>query len=677
MSSAIEHGHADKRLRTDATVRILARVASSAMLGVFLLLLARALPVDTFGQYILAYTLGVVVGLAAGFGAPIRVMRLSASDDTPTAAALFVAHTVPVSGVFLVATAGLILAGLPVIVVAGVLFAYSDTVQNFAQSFLAGTHAHTAASCLVVVQRAVPLVVWGGLALSGIGLDAAALAVIFSCTAVTALVVPAVPIGVRGLRRAIRELRRPGAETVRYWALAMSGTLAQLQVSALAVFATPLTVGYFAMATRVTGPLTLLSAALSTVAVPELARTVDDASAFDRIYCRYRNLVIVYCVVVIVAAWPAAWAVVHVVGTKYEPAQLLLTGVIIAAGISSLSQAISAKHIAAGRPDTVTAAIVLGGGATLALLLLAGALDHVGAIWLAPIAGQLLVLAALLSDVHEGGRMTRLVRTHWEKALLAVTVVVLTATAGVAFAVAPEPATDTAPHSAGVQVTSAASTSRSANGGGFDGAATTDAAVKILVVGDSFTEGTTYGGKGSSNWTRIAQGRLSDARPDTCPVLLRVSGRGGAGYLTTGIRHTTFASEAQRLLTPDVSAIVLVGSGNDLSHPSKQYRAAVDDTIRAVRKARPDLRVVIVGLSWIHDGPTAPDYLRANRLLADAAKRHGVAFIDPNRSGWYSAPRDHSIVGADQRHPTDEGHALIAEHMTPVLEGLARKGRCA
>ncbi len=135
--------------------------------------------------------------------------------------------------------------------------------------------------------------------------------------------------------------------------------------------------------------------------------------------------------------------------------------------------------------------------------------------------------------------------------------------------------------------------------------------------------------------------------------------------------------EREGMSVRHAARFVLVGSGNDLSHPSKQYRAAVDDTIRAVRKARPDLRVVIVGLSWIHDGPIGPDYLRANRLLADAAKRHGVSFIDPNRSGWYSAPRDHSIVGADHRHPTDEGHALIAEHMTPVLEGLARKGKCA
>ncbi len=670
MSSVIDESRAGNRLRTDATVRILARVASSAMLGAFLLLLARALPVDTFGQYVLAYTLGVVAGLAVGFGAPIRVMRVGASDDDhTTAAGLYVAHTIAVSTVFLIIVAGLAFGGLPLIVVAGVMFAYSDTVQNFAQNFLAGTHAHTAASCLVVVQRAVPLAVWGVLALSGSDLGAAALVVIFACTAATALLVPAVSIGVRGVRDAAGELRGPGTGTARYWALAMSGTLAQLQVSALAVCAPPLTVGYFAMATRVTGPLTLLSAALSTVAVPELARHVDDASTFDRIYRRYRNVVGAYCVVVVLAAWPVAWVIVQIVGAKYEPAQNLLIGMIIAAGISSVSQAISSKHIAAGRPGTVTAAIVLGGVVTLLLLLLAGALDHLDAIWLAPIAGQLLVLTALLSDVHEGGRMTRLVRTHWEKALLVVAVVALTLTAGVALAAAREPGAEV--HRAGVEVTSAASTSRSANSAPSD-----SDAVTILVVGDSFTEGTTYGGKGSSNWTRIAQGRLSQEQLNECPVLLRVSGRGGAGYLTTGIRQTTFASEAQRLLSPDVSAIVLVGSGNDLSHPAKQYRAAVNDTIRAVRKARPELPVVIVGLSWIHNTPAAPEYARANRLLADAAKRHGASFVDPIRSRWYAAPRDHSIVGADLRHPTDEGHAIIADRMTPVLESLARKGSC-
>ncbi|WP_238421094.1 GDSL-type esterase/lipase family protein [Gordonia sp. 'Campus'] len=667
MRSDTDRRRAGDRLRNDAGLRIAARVASSAMLGVFVLLLARALSVDSFGQFILAYTIGLVIGLVAGFGAPVQVMRSGAGGGDTSAVRLYVVHTVSVSLVFVLAGAVVSLSTMPLIVVAGGLFAYSDTLQNFAQNFLAGIRAHTAASCLVVVQRAVPLAAWGAMAALGQGFGDIAVIVVFASTSAAALLIPTIAVGTRAVRSAVAEIRElsPG-EVAHFWALSMSGILAQLQVSALAVFAPPATVGYFAMASRVTGPLTLLSAAVSTVAVPELAGSVDDPSAFDRIYRRYRNLILAYCLLVMVIAWPAAWMIVQIVGAKYQPAQMLLVGMIIAAGISSVSQALSSKYIALGRPDTVTVAIVIGGATTLALLLLAGAVDRLSLIWLVPVAGQSLVLAVLLSDIHEGGRMTSFLRTHWERALLVVTAIALVVAGASTFLVQRESADPVAAGPA-QEMTAAAGVRPAAS----------DEAVKILVIGDSFTEGTTYGGKGTSNWTRVAQAKLSGERLNRCPVLLRVSGRGGAGYLTTGIRHTTFASEAQRLLTRDVSAIVLVGSGNDLSHPSRQYRAAVDETIAGVRKARPEIPVVIVGLSWIHDAPVESGYLRANKMLASVAARHRSTFVDPIRDGWYDGPREQPLVGADMRHPTDEGHAIIAARMTPILADLGRKGACA
>ncbi|MBD0864079.1 hypothetical protein IA539_23220 [Gordonia sp. zg691] len=692
MSSTVEQRRDSTRsgLAGDAARRILARVASSAMLGIFLLLLARQLTVDSFGQYILAYTVGMVIGLAAGFGAPVQVMRVSATGGSAAAARLYVVHSVSVSAVFLIAVGGLLYWELPAIVVAGGVFAYSDTVGNFAQNFLAGIRAHTAASCLVVAQRALPLIAWGALVAGGRGIDASSLICIFGITAAVALLVPAVSAGLRVLHHAITAFddrsERPAAP---FWALSVSGVLSQLQVSALALFAPPLTVGYFAMATRVTGPLTLLSAAMSTVVVPELSDNVDDGSTFSRIYRRYRNGIIAYCVLVVLAAWPISWVILQIIGTKYDPAQPMLVGMIVAAGISSISQAISAKYIAVGRPNIVTTAIVAGGSATLALLALAGHLDRLDIIWLIPIAGQLLVLAAMLSDSRTGGTVTRsyptppaltptdptppnrqhAIRKHGEKVLLLLAVVAVAVTVVLTLGVHGErdqPAV--AAETAAVVPTATGSDAPVVN--------TAGESVTILVVGDSFTEGTAYGGKGSSNWTRIAQSRLSGERLNACPVLLRVSGRGGAGYLTAGVRHTTFVSEAERLLTRDVSAIVVVGSGNDLSHPLRQYRTAVNGTIRAIKKARPQIPVVIVGLSWIHDQPVAGEYRDANAVLAGAAKRNGATFVDPITAGWYSASHDHSIVGSDLRHPTDEGHAIIADRMTPILENLGRQGTC-
>lgn len=205
----------------------------------------------------------------------------------------------------------------------------------------------------------------------------------------------------------------------------------------------------------------------------------------------------------------------------------------------------------------------------------------------------------------------------------------------------------------------------------------TGAAVKILVIGDSVTEGTDYGGRGVNNWTATVQRALSTETLNTCPVLLRVSGRGGSGHATSGSRHTTFGSETERLLTADVSAVVYVGSGNDLSQLSMNYVDSVTRTIEIAHTKNPATQVVVVGPPWIHDTPVSDQYLRANELLAAAAQSADAVFVDPIASGWFDDAPATGIVGGDNRHPTDAGHAIIAEHMQPVLEDLARAGRCA
>lgn len=228
----------------------------------------------------------------------------------------------------------------------------------------------------------------------------------------------------------------------------------------------------------------------------------------------------------------------------------------------------------------------------------------------------------------------------------------------------------------GQSMRDAPSTTSSAQDSQLNVPVASESAVKILVIGDSVTEGTEYGGRGVGNWTSLVQGALRTEVLNACPVLLRVSGRGGSGYATAGTRSTTFASETERLMTPDVSAVVYVGSGNDLAQLSSTYVDTVVRTLAVARSKNPDAAMVVIGPSWIHDEPIGTDYQLANELLGEAARDAGAAFVDPNTAGWFKDASAADVVGADDRHPTDAGHAVIARNMAPIIEDLGRNGRC-
>lgn len=388
-----------------AVLRITARLASSLMLGVFLLLLARHMSVAEFGHYILAYTLGMAAGLTVGLGVPVQVMRIGAAGGPAAAAHMYLFHTVAVTAVFALGVLALGASNAPAMLLAGGVFAFSDTLQNYAQSHLAGVQAHLAASVLVVMQRAIPLIGCVVVLALGGSFDAVTFSVLFALTAAAAVLAPMLASERSHLRDALRLFRgRPPTKSASYWALSISGVLSQLQVATFALFASTLAVGYFSMATRVTGPLTLLAAAMSTVFIPELANRIANPPAFRSLYRRYLQITVAYCFVVTMVAWPVSWVVIQVVGSKYEPARMMLAGMVVAAGLSSVSQSISARYIAFGWPRTATVAIVAGGTTTLALLALAGSTGHIEDVWIVPIIGQLVVLLLMVSGRKGGHR---------------------------------------------------------------------------------------------------------------------------------------------------------------------------------------------------------------------------------------------------------------------------------
>ena len=82
-------------------------------------------------------------------------------------------------------------------------------------------------------------------------------------------------------------------------------------------------------------------------------------------------------------------------------------------------------------------------------------------------------------------------------------------------------------------------------------------------------------------------------------------------------------------------------------------------------------RFLVIGPPW----PTAdpPDaVLRIRDALKYQAGVAGATFIDPIAQGWFVDRPE--LIGKDGVHPTDAGHAYMAEKIAPLIGAqLARQ----
>jgi lysophospholipase L1-like esterase len=186
----------------------------------------------------------------------------------------------------------------------------------------------------------------------------------------------------------------------------------------------------------------------------------------------------------------------------------------------------------------------------------------------------------------------------------------------------------------------------------------------MVIIGDSQTSGTRFGGEGRANWVKLISTRLTSAGH---LVDLRVSGQGGSGYSNVGTSGTTFVSEATRLVNGDTDAVVFFGSNNDSSAGS-DLTAAVYAALDSVRRVAPKARILVVGPAWPRSEPYSVEVLSISEILRDCAMSAGVAFIDPLAENWFTDTP--GVVGADGVHPTDLGHRIIADRLYPSIASL-------
>lgn len=184
---------------------------------------------------------------------------------------------------------------------------------------------------------------------------------------------------------------------------------------------------------------------------------------------------------------------------------------------------------------------------------------------------------------------------------------------------------------------------------------------RIAVIGDSYTTGTDEGGRGPNAWTVRSWQTLARQGFQIAPD---VAAEGGAGYGVRGNHGSVFRDLTPAVVRPDDSLVLFFGSRNDKGVDPGLLAGAAFDCFLFARAVAPSARLLVIGPPW----PTAdvpPDILQVRDALYGQARAIGATWIDPIAERWFVGRPD--LIGADGVHPTDAGHAYLADKIAPLI----------
>lgn len=226
-----------------------------------------------------------------------------------------------------------------------------------------------------------------------------------------------------------------------------------------------------------------------------------------------------------------------------------------------------------------------------------------------------------------------------------------------------------------------------ANGGVVSAPSTAAPSEHVVVLGDSFTEGTGADRFGLTGYTDHL-GIMLDW-PDLAP-----SGLGGTGYVAdNGGADVPFGDR----LTADVidaapDTVVFAGGINDQAvYSAATFQAAVDGVLSATATALPAARLIVLGPWWPTGSPVA-EVVQIRDDLASAADTYGATFVDTiggpvpysgstgdyTDTGYITSANAATYISGDGTHPNQDGHDYLALQVATALDtpaGIALTGR--
>jgi hypothetical protein len=179
----------------------------------------------------------------------------------------------------------------------------------------------------------------------------------------------------------------------------------------------------------------------------------------------------------------------------------------------------------------------------------------------------------------------------------------------------------------------------------------------LAVYGDGYAAGNEAGGLGAAGWPAIVAERTK--------AQLQLRAVPQSGYASVGVNGQDFPALISAEPVPEADVTVIFGSRNDLGESVAAVGANATEAISTVRTQSPRTVIVVVGPSW-DDAAVPAGLLTVRDAVRAAARAENVTFVDPLVDEWFADGS--GLIAADGVSPNDEGHAYLADQLTPVVQ---------
>lgn len=373
-----------------------ARVLSAVLQALLLVLLVRAVPIEEFGLYAVATSVGAILTGLLGMGVATRVLRLPVIDaDRYRFTVLVLAPALGALAAVLVWCC-LLPSGGGTWLVAAAIFAGSEMYGGIIQNLFFGEQRIGRANSFMVLRRALPLAALLLSAATGGDVFFSLAAGFVGSFGLTALIAGGAP----SRRLHIRELL---VSSRHYWVANTAAMAQQLDVPLLAVFLGSPVAGAYAAAFRLASPVHLVTSIIVSTAVPAISRATEYAERRLLEIGVIRNGIAYACLIAILSP-VMSWVGPLVLGAQFDAFAWIFPLMFLNSAVSVVNQVLSAVLYAAAISKQVafwgTIATTFG----LAVMVVGGAMGSVVlAVGGAP-AIQMILLIALATLVFRHTR---------------------------------------------------------------------------------------------------------------------------------------------------------------------------------------------------------------------------------------------------------------------------------
>ncbi|MCS5723235.1 SGNH/GDSL hydrolase family protein [Herbiconiux sp. CPCC 203407] len=174
----------------------------------------------------------------------------------------------------------------------------------------------------------------------------------------------------------------------------------------------------------------------------------------------------------------------------------------------------------------------------------------------------------------------------------------------------------------------------------------------VTFLGDSYTGGSRQDSGEDARYPKLVGEALD--------ISVHSAGLGGSGYVAVGTANKALPTLVNKIHV-DSDVVVVFGSRNDKAGYQAVYDAA-SGMYGRIRERFPDAKLVAVGPAW--PASVTPDFvIESDNAVRDAAAENGATYVSALE--WLKG--DPALIGADNVHPNDAGHAYLAAQFEQIV----------